>query len=88
MDVLSTQPAIAVKMSRSSAQFAQFTLKNLDHKFDIRIDGKTVTSPVIRESIMQGRLQISRRLTMRQARDLADRIAAGKSKIEFDLTHE
>ena len=89
LDVQSTQPVIAVKMSRSSAkQFAQFTLRNVGHKIDIKLDGKTVASPVIREPILQGNLQISGGLTMPQARDLADSIATGKSKIGGDLANE
>ena len=38
----------------SSRQFAKFTMTNLGRAIDIRIDGKSVFKPVVREPIMGG----------------------------------
>jgi len=43
----------------SSARFADFTRINIGQMIDIRIDGKSVVKPVVREPIIGGVLQIS-----------------------------
>ena len=89
IDQWSKQPAIAIKMRPASAkQFAELTTQNVGRKLELRIDGKIVMAPVVREPILAGSLQISGGFTLQQAKDLADSIAAGKSKVEVELANE
>jgi len=89
-DPLTNQPVVAFRMTLASARlFAKFTVENVGRKFDIRVDGKTVTSPVIREPILGGGGQISNNsLTVAQAQELAERLRTGKSKIEFEIVNK
>jgi len=89
-DQRSGQPVISFKMTPTSqGLFANFTSANVGRKMDIRVDGRTVSSPVIREPIVGGTGQIAdRSLTAAQAKDLAERIAAGRAKIEFEIAKD
>lgn len=89
LDERTKQPLIAIKMTSASAkQFAEITAQNVGRKLELRIDGKAVMAPVIREPILGGSVQVPGGWTLRETKDLADRIAAGKSKIEVDLAKE
>jgi preprotein translocase subunit SecD len=89
-DQRSGEPVISFKMTPTSqGQFANFTAANVGRKMDIRVNGKTLMSPVIREPITGGVGQISdRSLTASQAKDLAERIASGRAKIEFEIAQD
>jgi len=53
-------PIISFKMSQASGkQFAELTAKSVGRKFEVRIDGRAVIAPVIREPILGGSGQIS-----------------------------
>jgi preprotein translocase subunit SecD len=84
------QPIVAFKMTPASARlFAEFTAKNVGRKMEVRVDGKTVMAPVIREPILGGSGQISdNSLTVARTQELAERLPAGKSKIEFEIVNE
>jgi preprotein translocase subunit SecD len=80
------EPIVSFKMSRASQMvFARFTQENVGRKIELRVDGKTVTAPVIREPIVGGGGQLSNRFTPQQARDIADRLSSGRSKLEMEL---
>lgn len=89
-DQRTNEPIVTLRMTEASRQlFAAFTVKNVGRKVDIRIDGKTVISPVIREPILQGSVQVSNNgWTAAYTRDLADRLSIGKSKIEIEPASE
>ncbi len=89
LDEQTKRPMIVFKMSPASTKlFAELTTNNLGRVLELRIDGKTVMSPVIREPILGGSVQVSGDWTLRQTKDLADSIAAGKSKIEVEIVKE
>lgn len=90
VDFQTNDPIITFRMTEASRRlFAEFTVKNVGRKFDIRIDGKTVISPVIREPILQGTGQVSNEAwTAAYARDLANRLSTGKSRIEIEPSKE
>jgi preprotein translocase subunit SecD len=89
IDQRTNQPTIVFQMARASTkQFAEFTTQNVGRRFELRVDGKTVISSVLREPIMTGSGQISGSWTLREAKDHADSIAAGKSKVEVELANE
>jgi preprotein translocase subunit SecD len=88
-DQRTNEPIITIKMTSASAKlFAELTSKNIGRRLELRIDGKTVMAPVIREPVMGGSMQVSGGWTSRQAKDLADSIAAGKFKIEVELAND
>src|SRR5262249_28776006 len=75
LDERTKQPLITIKMTPASGkQLAEITTQNVGRKLELRIDGKTVMTPVIREPILGGSMQISGGLTLRETKDLADRI--------------
>jgi preprotein translocase subunit SecD len=80
-------PIISFKMSQASGkQFAELTAKSVGRTFEVRIDGRAVMAPVIREPILGGSGQISYpELTAETAKDLAQRLSAGNAKVEFDI---
>jgi preprotein translocase subunit SecD len=83
------QPIIEFKMTPASARlFAEFTAKNVGRKMEVRIDGKAVMAPVIREPILGGSGQISGSLTVARTQELAERLSAGKAKIEFEIVND
>ena len=80
------EPVVTFRMSSASRTvFAQFTQQNVGRKFELRVDGKTVWAPVIREPILGGSGQISGNFTPEQARDIAARLSSGQSTIEVEL---
>jgi len=87
-DQRTNEPVITFTMSESSRKaFAELTRANVGHKLAIRIDGKTVSEPVIREPILGGAGQISGRFTVQQARDIAARLSAGTAKLEVEIVN-
>jgi preprotein translocase subunit SecD len=90
LDEQTKRPYISFQMTAESAKrFGEFTTKNVGRPMEIRIDGKTVMTPVIREPILGGSGQVSDPLwTLRQTQDLVDRLSAGKAKIEFEIVKE
>ena len=84
------QALVTFKMSSASAQkFADLTTKNVGRKMEVRVDGKAVMAPVIREPIVGGTGQISiPNMTDAAAKTLAHRIATGNAKVEFEITKD
>jgi SecD/SecF fusion protein len=73
-------------MSDASGKlFAALTQANIGRKFALRIDGQSVSEPVIREPIFGGTGQISGHFTVQQARDTTARLLSGKSKLEMEI---
>ena len=82
-------PLISFKMTPESARlFAELTTKNVGRKMEVRIDGKTVMTPVIREPILGGSGQVTSDWTLKQTKEIADRLSSGKSKIEFEIVND
>jgi preprotein translocase subunit SecD len=78
------EPVVSFRFTPDSARkFAQFTLQNVGRAFEMRVDGKAYSRPVIREPILQGTGQISGLLSEQEARDLAARLSAG-TKLEIE----
>jgi preprotein translocase subunit SecD len=84
-DQRTSQPLVVFTMTEASRRlFADFTLKNVGRKMDLRVDGRTVMSPVIREPIVGGTGQIIGGLTADGARELAERLSSGAAKLEVE----
>ena len=85
-DRRTNEPVISFRMSEASKQlFGELTQKNVGRKMAVKVDGRVLTAPVIREPILGGSGQISSNFTPAQARELAARIAAGKATVEFEI---
>jgi preprotein translocase subunit SecD len=83
-DQRTNAPTVTFRFTPESARkFAQFTSENVGRAAEIRLDGKVLSRPVIREPILGGTGQISGSFTVEQARDLAARLAAG-TKLEIE----
>ena len=80
------EPLIAFRMTEASARlFAGLTLRNVGKVLTIRVDGRVVSKPVVREPILGGSGQILGGFSVEQARDIAARLASGKAKLEFEF---
>ena len=75
---------VTFTMSKASqAAFARFTQENMGRKVEFRVDGKTVSTPLIREPILSGSGQISG-VKPEEARDLAARLSSGQAKLQVE----
>ena len=85
-NTLTNEPLITFKMSEASREaFAELTRANVGRKCAIRIDGKTVSAPIIREPILGGAGQIAGQFTVRQVREIAARLKSGAARLEVEI---
>jgi preprotein translocase subunit SecD len=77
---------VSFRMSDASRKaFTEFTRNNVGRKVEIRVDGKAMLAPVIREPISGGSGQIIDHFNQQQADDMAARLSSGASKLEFEI---
>lgn len=79
------QPLVTFRLSEASRKaFADFSARNVDKKVDMRIDGKTVMTVVIREPIVGGVGQI---VTPKpdEARQLAARLSSKAAQLDVEV---
>ena len=83
-DQRTNEPLVTFCFTAESARkFARFTSENVGRAAEIRLDGKVLSRPIIREPILGGTGQLSGSFTVEQARDLAARLSAG-TKLEIE----
>ena len=83
-DQRTNEPIVLVRLTKDSGiAFSTFTTDRVGQTMELRRDGKLVSSPVIREPILGGSLQISGRFSVDQATEIASQLPAG-SKIEVE----
>jgi hypothetical protein len=70
---------------RSGRMFAEFTSNNIGRVFELRIDGRVVMKPVIREPITGGSVQVVGGFTVTEAKELADRLNSGSARVEVEV---
>jgi preprotein translocase subunit SecD len=88
-DMATGQPVVSITFDAASTEaFAAFSRDNVGRKTVVRIDGEEIMSPIIREPILEGNVQISGNMTMADARDLAARLTSGDAVIEVELVEE
>ncbi len=86
VDAATGQPVIDFRMTEDSAKaFAELTAANVGRTMELRIDGKTVLAPVIREPILGGSGQISGGLDGVDVDALARRLANGHARMEVEI---
>ena len=75
-------PVIAIRLNADSARaFGAFSTAKVGNRAELRVDGKLVAAPVIREPIMGGTLQISGE-NADAARALAEQMLKPDARIE------
>jgi preprotein translocase subunit SecD len=88
-DRRTNEPVISFIMSEDSASaFAEITRKNVGQPMALRVDGRVVSTPVIREPIMGGRGQISGHFTAEEGSDLAQHLSIGAARLEFEIVSD
>ena len=84
-DQRTNEPVVSFRMREASQRlFAEFTSKNVGRKAEIRVDGRALTAPVIREPILGGSGQISAGFKLDEAKELADRLSSGRAGMEIE----
>jgi preprotein translocase subunit SecD len=84
-DPRTNEPVVSFRMTESSQRlFADFTIKNVGRKAEIRVDGRTLMAPVIREPILGGAGQIAAGLKLDEAKALADGLSSGRARLEVE----
>ena len=68
----------------SAKDFAAFTTANVGRAVELRIDGKVMMAPVVREPILGGHVQISGNFAKAELVAIASRISTGEAKVEVE----
>ena len=86
LDERTREPVVTFRLTeRSGRMFAEFTANNVGRTVEIRIDGKVVMKPIIREPIKGGSIQVSGGFTLKDAKELADRLNSGAARVEAEV---
>jgi preprotein translocase subunit SecD len=76
---------LTIRLAESSRQaFADFSKAHVDQKIDVRIDGKSVMKPVLREPITGGVINVNA-LSLDEAQQLAVRLSSKSAKLEVEV---
>jgi preprotein translocase subunit SecD len=79
------EPMVAFALTESSRRlFAELTARNVGRALVIRVDGRVLSKPVVREPILGGAGQISGGFSVDEAKDIAGRLSSGAAKLEFE----
>jgi len=80
------QPIISFTMAEASRRlFAEFTRQNVGRAMEVRVDGRVIMTPVIREPIVGGTGQLLGGFSTAEANALAERLSTGNAKIEVEI---
>jgi preprotein translocase subunit SecD len=69
----------------SKLAFAEFSARNVGKQLDVRVNGRTVMKPVIREPITGGRITIAGAFSASDAKQLAENLMSGSAKVEMEI---
>lgn len=82
------EPYVSYMLKDSARRmFADLTARNVGKRIEIRLDGRVVMTPVIREPIRGGSGILSGNLTINAAKEIADRLSSG-GKLEVEVMPE
>jgi len=85
-DAHNGRPILNVRLADESRKaFATYSEAHVGFPVEMRIDGKSVAKPVMREPITGGVFQISMD-SMERARQLADQLSHGSVRLEVEAT--
>jgi preprotein translocase subunit SecD len=84
VDDLAGEKAVEIILTEESAvALAQFTRVHVGQTLDVKVDGLSITKPVLREPLLGGMLRISGRFTSEEADRLMHRIVSGDAAFEI-----
>jgi preprotein translocase subunit SecD len=79
------QPALKIELTAASKEaFGAFTNRNIGKVADLKVDGKVVMSPIVREPILGGELVISGNFTREAVVAMAKQVEAADAKVEVE----
>jgi preprotein translocase subunit SecD len=83
------RPAMKLDLTPESRDaFGAFTTKHVGKVVDLKIDGKVVMSPVVREPILGGQLMVSGNFERGELVAIAKRIEAADAQVEAEARDE
>jgi len=84
-DTRTNEPIVSFRLTEPAGRrFATFTSANVGRKAEIRVDGRALMAPVIKEPILGGSGQISAGFKLDEAKDLTERLASGRARMEIE----
>jgi preprotein translocase subunit SecD len=79
----SAEPVLNLKLAPQSATaFAELTAANIGKVVELRIDGKVVFAPTVRDPIKGGEVEISGRFSRLELLEAANRIWRGSARVD------
>jgi preprotein translocase subunit SecD len=84
------RPTLTIAVTGVSKQVIYyFSINNIGRKIELRIDGKTVLSPFIREPLIGRTIQVTgNELTVDRIRELVDELSKPGIRVEIDTPSE
>jgi preprotein translocase subunit SecD len=77
-DSRTNQRVLSIELTKESARaFGELTRNNVGRKTELRLDGKVLSAPVIREPILGGKLQIAGDEPVMDFEEIAKRLRSG-----------
>jgi preprotein translocase subunit SecD len=87
-DARTNQPVVNFRFApESTRDFARFTEANVGRKIDVRVDGKTLLQPIVREPITGGAGQVPV-ANPEDGRTLAARLSDGSAVLEMEVSKD
>ncbi len=79
------EPVLDLTLAPPSATaFGELTQANIGKVVELRIDGKVILSPIVRDPILGGVVEISGRFSRLDLLETANRIWSGNAKVEVE----
>jgi hypothetical protein len=86
-DARTGKPLLAIRLDQLSAKvFAGFSAANVGNKVELRLNGKVLATPVLREPILGGALQIDLGDQSDMAGSLAEQMSKPGAKVEVVIS--
>jgi hypothetical protein len=86
-DARTGKPLLAIRLDQLSAKvFAGFSAANVGNKAELRLNGKVLATPVLREPILGGALQIDLGDQSDMAASLAEQMSKPGAKVEVVIS--
>ncbi len=80
------EAVVEVTLTKTSAKdLAEYSTKYVGYAIELRVNGRRITTPVIREPLLKGALTISGAFSLDQAKALAKEIKSGGGTIELEV---
>ena len=81
-DPVSGQPVVNLRLDTESARaFARFTQERVNQPIDVYVDDEVVMTPIVRNAILGGILQISGLDGVEEANEIVVRLRSGKARM-------